>query len=121
LLVEIIKSPKFYLLEATNILKYDYSYNPGIFLKDKCDCCNQWYEVSQIFPIKIIDSDESNMTANTFYRTDLETGGQVMRLPIILVTENIPRIFKNNDIKDIYFEVAGKDWIRGNYKLNLFK
>jgi hypothetical protein len=106
------KSPGFYLLRCNNIIHYDFSYNRKIYLKDKCSSCGQWYEVSCVYPIKIIDGDVKKMSENTFYRTDLESGEKLMRAPMLLVTDNIPLIFKENRIKDIYFsdyQVAGQD------------
>jgi hypothetical protein len=115
------KSPGFSLIKYIEILSYDYSYNSNIYLKDKCNLCTQWYEVSKIWPIKIKDDDEQKMHINTFYRTDLEFGEAVRRTPIMIATENIPFAFKQAKIKDIYFEVAGRDWISGNFKKNIYK
>lgn len=114
-------SPGFYLIRYEKVVGYDYAYNPHIYLKEKCKVCQQWYEISKVFPIKVVDKDEQKMDADTFYRTDLEYGEKVRRQPLVLVTENIPLIFKNEKVKDVYFEVAGRDFVIGNPKANEFK
>jgi hypothetical protein len=119
--IKLPKSHGFYLFNSINILHYDYDYNANIYLKNKCTCCNQWYEVSEICPIKIIDMDEKLMNENTFYKADIEVGEKVGRWPLLLATENIPFIFKKMGIKDIFFRAAGKDWIYGDDKRNIYK
>lgn len=119
--IKLPKSEGFYLITYNKTVAYDYSYTPTLYLKDKCTLCEQWSEVSKVYPIKLIDIDEQKLELDTFYRTDLEAGGKIMRHPLLIVTENIPLIFKQEKIKDVYFELAGRDFIRGNAKANRYK
>ncbi|GHT69836.1 hypothetical protein AGMMS50239_37290 [Bacteroidia bacterium] len=113
-------SEGFYLLRSTDSLGYDYEYNTKLYLRNKCNCCGQWEEISKILPIKIIDEDEIKMTINTFYETNLQYGGRVLRTPIRIVTNEVPFYFKKENIKDISFRVCGRDWIPGDYRKNVY-
>lgn len=119
--VKLPKSEGFYLVQPQVELPYDYSHNPNIYLRERCEQCEQRKEVAKTRPIKILDQYEKNMRESTFYRTDLEIGEKVMRRPLFLATEPIPQIFKDEKIKDVYFEVAGRDFVVGNPKLNIFR
>jgi len=119
--VRLPKSEGFYLVQYLFELPYDYLYNPDIYLNKQCDQCNQWKEVSVVRPIKIMDQCEKVMRESTFYRTDLECGEKIMRSPLLLAAEPIPQIFKEEEVKDVYFEAAGRDFIIGNLKSNIFR
>ncbi|MDR0570037.1 MAG: hypothetical protein LBG71_02285 [Clostridiales Family XIII bacterium] len=102
--VKIPQSPGFYLLRALNVLRYDYARNPRLFMKDQCEECGQWYEVSLANPPRVVPEDEARMEAGAFYRTDLESGEKVERTPMLLATDPIPRLFRESGIKDVYFD-----------------
>lgn len=119
--IHLPNSEGYYLVKIDNLLHYDFAFNPYLFLKEKCSLCGQWYEVAKIRPIKVIDSDEQKMESANFYRTDLEYGEKVRRAPLFLATENIPDVFKKEKIKDVFFEIAGKEFIIGNPKANEYK
>lgn len=119
--IHLPNSEGYYLTKFDHLLHYDFSYNPFLFLKEKCSLCGQWYEVAKVRPIKIIDSDELKMETANFYRTDLEYGEKVRRAPLLLATENIPSVLKKEKIKDVFFEIAGREFIIGNAKANEYK
>ena len=107
--IDLPKSDGFFLIKYDSVVNYDYKFNPDLYMDDKCSECQQFQEISLVRPIKIIKEDEEKLKPKSFYRTDLEYGAKVRRAPLILATDNIPILFREVKMKDVYFEIAGKD------------
>jgi hypothetical protein len=93
------------VLECNNIVRFDVAASKGFEMTKVCSKCRRPDGAFRPYPYKIVDEDEKNLEASTFYQSDIEFGDKHTQSPLLFATEDVLFAFKNEGGR-IFFEIA---------------
>ena len=108
------KSEGYYICRFTNIASFDIEkakqvraeyegkVTYGVIDNGTCAYCKRSKGHHHPWPYRMIESDEQNLKANTFYRSYIEFGEVNTQSPIIWATEDIVEAFKQEKCRIFY-------------------
>ena len=82
--------------------EYEGKLTYGVIDNGTCASCKRSKGHHHPWPYRMIESDEQNLNANAFYRSDIEFGEVNTQSPIIWATEDIVEAFKQEKCRIFY-------------------
>lgn len=99
------KLKNYYVLQCDNIVRFDVAASKGFEMTKVCSKCGRPDGAFRPYHYKIVDEDEKNLEALTFYKSDIEFGDKHTQSPLLFATEDVLFAFKNEGGR-IFFETA---------------